>query len=269
MKRLLAVVCVVVLGFGLLAGCNRGNDELVRIVIGATPRPHAEILEYITPALREAGIELVIEEFTDFFVPNVALFDGQIMANYFQHTPFLNAYMTNSGNTLHIVGPVHVEPMGAYSMTLDNIMDIPEGGLVAIPHDATNGGRALMLLEQVGLIGLDPAAGILATPNDIIFNPRNLRFIELEAAMLPRALLGNDADLSIVNTNHLIAGTNLCPVNDSLAREAVIGNPYANILVVRPEDANNEYIAILYRHLTSEAVRAFIYRTYTGIEPVF
>jgi D-methionine transport system substrate-binding protein len=264
------MVCVVVLGLGLFAGCNRGNNELVRIYIGATPRPHAEILEYITPALREAGIELIIRDFTDFAVPNVMLTDGQINANYFQHAPFLNAYIDRTGNRLHIVGPVHVEPMGAYSFTLDNIMDIPENGSVAIPHDATNGGRALMLLEKAGLITLDPAAGILATQHDIIENPRNLRIIELEAAMLPRALSNNEADLSVVNTNHLIAANiGVCPVNDSLIREDVFGNPYANILVVRPEDANCENIATLYRYLTSEAVRAFIMRTYTGIEPVF
>lgn len=268
MKRFLALVCVAVLGLGLFSSCSRDN-ELVRIYIGSTPVPHAEILAYIAPALLEDGIELVIREFTDFQVPNVALYEGQINANYFQHVPFLNIYMERTGNQLHVVGPVHVEPMGAYSMTLNNITDIPEGGSVAIPHDPANGGRALMLLEQVGLIQLDSAAGILATVNDIIDNPRSLRIIELEAAMLPRALLNNDADLSIVNTNHLINGTNLCPVNDSLARENVVGNPYANILVVRPEDAGNEHIATLYRHLTSEAVRAFIQRSYTGVEPVF
>jgi len=274
MKRWI-LVCLAVLGLAFLAGCGNDDGDLVRITIGATPRPHQEMLEYIMPALREAGIELQITTFTDFSVPNVALNDGQIDANFFQHVPFLNLYITNTGNQLHVVGEIHVEPMGAYSLTLDNIHDIPDGGIVAIPGDATNGGRALMLLERAGLIGLDPAAGInpaagvLATLSDINYNPRNLQFRELEAALLPTILMNNDADLSVINTNHLIAGTNLCPVNDSLVREDITGNPYANVLVVRPEDANNPYISILFQYLTSPAMRAFILREYTGVEPVF
>ncbi|MCL2187655.1 MAG: MetQ/NlpA family ABC transporter substrate-binding protein [Defluviitaleaceae bacterium] len=279
MKRFLTVLCVAMLGLALLGGCNRGNDDvlvfpadgsLVRVNIGATPRPHHEILDYITPMLREVGIDLHVVSFTDFHVPNVALWDRQIHANYFQHEPFLNAYINNTGNQLHVVGPVHVEPMGAYSLTLDDIMDIPDGGSVAMPNDPTNNGRALMLLQKAGLIELDPAAGILATANDVTANPRNLRFIELEAALVPHALLNREADVSIVNTNHLIAADpSMCPLNDSLIREAVFGNPYANLLVVRPENADSEVIAALYRVLTSEAVRAFILRTYTGIDPVF
>ena len=267
------VLCVVMLGLGLLAGCSNRDDDLVRIYIGATPRPHHEILDYITPMLREAGIDLRVRPFTDFTMPNIALAEGQIHANYFQHVPFLNAYITNTGNPLHVVGEVHVEPMGAYSLDLENVMDIRDGGLVAIPGDATNGGRALMLLAEAGLIGLpdtiNPAAGVLATVADISYNPRNLSFIELAAEFLPQVLMNREADLSVVNTNHLIAGTDLCPVNDSLIRESLVGNPYANVLVVRPEYADNPYILTIFEYLTSEAVRAFIQRSYTGIEPVF
>jgi D-methionine transport system substrate-binding protein len=282
MKRLSMFFCLLglVLGLVALTGCRGGIDgdklvfpgdgSLVRVEIGASVRPHSEILNYIIPALRADGIELIIHEIIDFHVPNVMLYDKQLHANYFQHEPFLNAYMTRTGNDLYIVGPVHVEPMGGYSQILANVMDIPEGGSVAIPHDATNGGRALFLLASTGLITLCPEVGILATPNDITSNPRNLRFIELEAAILPMALINNEADLLFVNTNHLIASNaGFCPVNDSLIREPVFGNPYANILVVREENADSEVIAMLYRHLTSEAVRAFILREYTGIEPVF
>ena len=162
MKKLF-FACVMMLGLGFLAGCGGGDDDLTRIYVGASIRPHSEILEYITPMLRDAGIDLRIRTFPDFVIPNVALAEGEIHANYFQHFPFLNNFMINTGNELHVVGEVHVEPMGAYSLTLDSIADVPDGGRVAIPNDATNGGRALMLLEQHGLIGLDPAAGILAT----------------------------------------------------------------------------------------------------------
>ncbi|MCL2365289.1 MAG: MetQ/NlpA family ABC transporter substrate-binding protein [Defluviitaleaceae bacterium] len=273
MKKWIAIACVMMLGLGLLAGCGDRDSDLVRIYVGATPRPHHEILDYITPMLRDAGIDLRVVPFTDFNMPNIALTDGQIHANYFQHVPFLNAYIGNTGNQLHVVGEIHVEPMGAYSLDLDNVMDIPDGGLVAIPGDATNGGRALMLLAEAGLIGLpdtiNPAAGVLATVADISYNPRNLRFTELAAEFLPQVLMNREADLSVINTNHLIAGTNLCPVEDSLIRESLVGNPYANVLVVRPEYANNPYIQTIFEYLTSEAVRAFIHRTYTGIEPVF
>jgi D-methionine transport system substrate-binding protein len=285
MKKILAVICIVALGLGLLAGCNRGKDDgvlafpsdnsLVRVYMGASPTPHRMILEYIMPALRADGIDLVITDFIDFNVPNVALTDGEIHANYFQHIPFLNVYMERTGNHLHVIGPVHVEPIGAYSLTLDNIMDIPEGGSVAMPQDPANTGRALMLLQQAGLlqldpnIGIDPIAGVLATPDDVISNPRNLQFTPLEATMVARALMNRDVDLAIVNTNVLLDGTPLCPLTDSLIRETVFGNPYANVLVVREENADSEVIAVLYRHLTSEAVREFIHRTFTGVDPVF
>jgi D-methionine transport system substrate-binding protein len=144
-----------------------------------------------------------------------------------------------------------------------------------MPQDPANTGRALMLLQQAGLIQLDPTidinpiAGVLATPNDVTHNPRNLNFIMLDAPMVARALMNNDADVSIVNTNVLLDGTPLCPINDSLVREPVVGNPYANVLVVREENADSEVIAVLYRHLTSEAVRAFIQRMFRGVDPVF
>jgi len=282
MKRLVSLLCAVAILAGLLTGLSgcRNDDNaplafptdgsLVQVIVGATPRPHAEILAYIAPRLRAEGIELIIQEFTDFHAPNPALFEGQLHANYFQHVPFLNAYITNTGNYLHVVGPIHVEPMGAYSLTLDNINDIPQNGTVAIPGDATNGGRALLLLQQAGLITIDPAAGILATRSDITYNPRNLEILDFDAAMLPRVLMASETDVSIVNTNHLIAAdTGLCPVNDSLVREPTFGNPYANVLVVREENADSPVIAALLRHLQSEAVRAFIYRNYTGVEPVF
>jgi len=284
MKRFFVFLGAVMLGLGLMAGCNRGNDDElafptdgspVRVYIGASPTPHQLILEYITPSLLAAGIDLRITAFAGFDFPNPALYEGQIHANYFQHVPFLNVFMERTGNQLHVVGPVHVEPIGAYSLTLTDVMDIPEGGRVAMPHDPANTGRALMLLQKAGLIQLNPAinidplAGVLATPTDVTYNPRNLEFIPMEASMVAHALLNNDGDLFIVNTNILLDATDLCPINDSLIREDVFGNPYANVLVVRPEHADNEVIAVLYRYLTSEAVRAFIYRTFTGVDPVF
>ena len=271
--RTVSVLLCLVIGTGLLSGCNANSpaygDGLVTLRIGATPVPHAEILQYIRPFLLEEGIYLNIVEFTEFPLVNPALYEGQLDANYFQHVPFLNSFINNTGNQLHIVGPIHIEPMGAYSTVINDISELPVGGRVAIPNDATNGGRALMLLDYHGLISLDPAAGILATVEDIIYNPLELQFYALDAAMLPRILMDGETELAVVNTNHILAGTNLNPLRDSLIIEDPEGNPFANVLVVRPEDAQNEAVLTLFRHLQSDRVRQFILENYDGVVPVF
>ena len=273
MKKLLSVtLCIVLLALSLggLAACNRGDDELIRVRIGATPRPHAEILEYIRPFLLEEGIQLEIVEFTEFALVNPALAQNQLEANFFQHLPFLENYMDASGNRLHVMGAIHIEPMGAYSMTLSDISELPYGGLIAIPDCGVNGPRALMLLELHGILELDPYAGIRAAVHDITYNPLSLRFIEIAPALLPRVLLGREADLSIINTNHVLAGApQINPEEDSLIMEQIYGSPYANMLVVRPEDADNPVMHTLLRHMQSDRVRQFILNNYTGVVPVF
>jgi D-methionine transport system substrate-binding protein len=268
MKKLLLLAGIFLLCFGVLAACNREKDsDVTRIRVAATPRPHAEILEFIKPFLLEEGIDLEIVQFTDFFVLNPALAYGDVDANYFQHQPFLN----NSpyANDLHMLGLIHIEPMGAYSYTLNSIGDLPDGATIAIPSDAPNGGRALLLLQTHGLLTLDPSAGILATPHDIIENPLNLRFEQLDAAMLPRILDDPAVDMAIINTNHVLTGTTLNPMRDSLIIETP-DSPYGNGLAVRAEDAESEIFEILLRHLQSERVRQFILEQYDGsVVPVF
>ena len=278
MKKLSAKVTIIVLCIALLTlslgltACGRNEPEegITRIRVGATPRPHMEILQFIAPYLLEEGIELYLIEFTEFGLVNPALSQNQIDANYFQHVPFLHSYIEASGNQLHIVGDVHVEPMGAYSQTLSHIDELFYGATVAIPDDATNGPRALFLLESYGFLVMDRAPGFRAGVNDILENPLNLQFIELAAAMLPRIFLDNQADLSIINTNHVLSGApHINPVEDSLIMESRYGNPYANVLVVRPEDAENPAVLTLLRHLQSERVRQFILENYDGVVPVF
>ena len=274
MKKLLLAVLVLGL-LGALAACGEntpsgpvvGNDGNTTIIIGATPRPHREILEYLRPYLLQENIVLDIREFTDFHVVNPALAGGELHANYFQHTPFLNA--SPYADRLTMLGLIHIEPIGAYSLTLNDISELPHGGVIGIPNDATNLGRGLLLLQAHGLIEVDPAAGILATESDVTYNPLNLQFRPLDAAFLPQALNDPQIDMAIINTNHVLAGTNLNPMRDSLIIETP-DSPYGNGLTVRTEDADHPAFQILLRHLQSERVRAFIFREYDGaVLPVF
>lgn len=236
------------------------------IKVGATPVPHAEILEFVAPALEEAGYTLEIIEFTDYVQPNLALDAGDIDANFFQHVPYLESFSSNRGLNLVSVGSVHIEPIGLYSETHSAVRSISNGATIAIPNDPTNGGRALLLLESAGLIQLASGVGLDATPIDVVENPLGLFFIELEAAQLPRALA--DVDAAVINTNYAIeAGLN--PVDDALLIETS-DSPYANIVVVRAGDEATPATLALVAALQSEAVSEFILETYEGaVVPAF
>ena len=274
MKKLLLVL-VFIVSLGIMAACSSDTTlpdwvegETFTLVIGATPRPHMEILNYIRPHLLAEGVELVIEEFTEFPLVNPSLADGTLGANYFQHLPFLQA--SPYADELYMLGFVHIEPMGAYSLTLNDINELPYGATVAIPNDATNHGRALLLLQTHGLLTVNPDAGIRATyTSDILDNPLNLRFTALDAAILPRVLEDPAIDMAIINTNHVLAGTDLNPVRDSLIIESP-DSPFANGVAVRVVDKDHPALAVLLRNLQSERVRQFIYRQYDGaVVPVF
>jgi len=274
-KAITLALCILLLTLSLSA-CNRASAELrtdsdgnTIVRIGATPTPHAEILEFIAPFLLEEGIRLEVHVFTDFAFPNPALSDGSLDANYFQHVPFLENYMDASGNELYVMGAVHIEPMGAYSMTINNINELPVGAIVAFPDCPVNGPRALILMADNGLLTLSPYAGYHARIHDIIDNPLELQFVQLAAALLPRVLLDQDADMSIINTNHVLSGApEVDPERDALIRETT-DTPYANMLVVRPEHAEHPVMLAIMRHLQTEQVREFILENYSGIVPVF
>ena len=284
MKKVVSFILILTLVLGFMSGCrgvegvliadaiggNQG-DDLIRIRIGATPIPHQEILEYIMPYLREDGVVLEIVPFTEFPLVNPALADGSLDANYFQHVPFLNMFMEATGTDLRVLGEIHVEPMGAYSSRWNDINDLPYGATVAMPNDVANNARALLLLQENGLVELDPAADpARLTADDIIYNPLGLVVMTFDAAMLPRVLVDDQVDLAFVNTNHLLAGAPAFnPRYDSLIREGFEDNPFANVLVTRPEFENHPAMLTLLRHLQSERVRAFILRSYYGVEPVF
>lgn len=235
------------------------------ITVGATPVPHAQILEFIKPMLKKEGYDLKIRVFNDYIIPNKAVENGELDANYYQHLPYLKEF--NLKNHTHLVPTVgvHIEPMCVYSKKIKNLNELKDNDSVSIPNDPTNESRALMLLQKAGLIKLDNSKGLL-TPKDIVSNPKHLKIIELEAAQLPRTLA--DTTISVINTNYAInAGLN--PLKDSLFTEDK-NSPYVNYIVVKAGNQNEKKIKALDKAITSKAVREFILNKYHGaIVPAF
>ncbi|NLK01202.1 MAG: MetQ/NlpA family ABC transporter substrate-binding protein [Clostridia bacterium] len=263
MKRgILLILCL-----GLIAaftvGCGGGTaagPDDNKVVVGATAKPHAEILEVAKPILEEKGIELEIKVFTDYVQLNPALNDEQIDANFFQHIPYLDDFNENNDANLEWVVKVHNEPMGVYSKNLAGLEDLPDNAKVGIPNDATNGGRALNVLEAAGLIKLEAGAGVTATDKDIVENTKNLDIIMMDAAMLPRSL--EDLDICVINSNYALEA-DLNPVDDSIFMEPK-DSPFANVLVVRPDDKDREAIKALADVLQSPEIKAFLEEEYEG-----
>ncbi|MDR2803733.1 MAG: MetQ/NlpA family ABC transporter substrate-binding protein [Treponema sp.] len=230
-----------------------GKKDGKTLKVGATPVPHAEMLAEIKGVLAKKGIDLQIIEFTDYIAPNAALIAGDIDANFFQHLPYLEANAEWTTKLVSAFG-VHIEPFGLYSKKYTSLDDIPDGATIAIPNDPTNGGRALLLLADNGLIELSPDAGIEATVLDITNNSKGLKFLSLEAAQLPRSL--DDVEAACINGNYALdAGLN--PVNDSIIIEDA-DSPYVNIVVVNKEKENDPRIKALKQALTSAEIRDFI-----------
>ena len=237
-----------------------------QLSVAATPVPHAELLEFVKPALAEPGVELDVKVFTDYVQPNIQVDQKRMDANFFQHQPYLDEFNDGRGTNLVTVTGVHVEPFGAYSSKIESLDELKEGAVVAIPNDPTNGGRALLLLQKAGLITLKDESKITATPRDIADNPKDLDFKELEAATLPRIL--NQVDLALINTNYALeAGLN--PSEDALVIEGS-ESPYVNILVARPDNKDSEAMQKLANALKSDAVKDFIKEKYEGaVVPAF
>lgn len=244
-----------------LAACG-GGEQTQTLTVAVTPVPHADILQFVSDELaEEAGLEIEIVEFTDYVQPNVALDDGSVDANYFQHTVYLADQAEQGGYDFTSLGSVSFQPMGLYSEGVGDLAEIPDGATVAIPNDPVNGSRGIDLLAQEGLITLAPDAPEIPTVLDIADNPHGLRFEEVEAAQLPRSL--SDVDVAAIPGNYAI-GADLNPSRDALVTEAVEGTPYANQLVVRSEDADDEALATLYELLTGPEVKDYINQTYDG-----
>jgi D-methionine transport system substrate-binding protein len=258
MTAMISILAVVTAGCGQAA--NEAPAAANSLKVAATAVPHAEILEHVKPMLAKEGVNLEIKVFTDYILPNTQVFEKQMDANFFQHTPYLEQFNKDNKMDLVKVAGVHIEPLGAYSKKLTKIDELKDGATVAIPNDPTNGGRALALLAKNGLIKLKDGVGVNATVKDITENKKNLQLKELEAAMLPRVL--NDVELALINTNYALEAK-LVPTKDALLIE---GNdsPYVNILVARPDNKDSDAMKKLVKALNSPEVKTFIHEKYQG-----
>lgn len=235
------------------------------ITVGATPVPHADILNFIAPEMKKQGVTLKVLEFSDYVKPNMALADKEIDANFFQHKPYLDSFSKERGLKLSSLVAVHIEPMGVYSKKFKDVKNIPDGAKIAIPNDPTNGGRALKVLADAGFFGLKDGVGVNGTPADIVNNAKNVKILEMEAAVLPRTL--DDVDFAVINSNFALS-VGLNPTKDSLFTESK-DSPYANVVAVRSDD-NREALTKLKTVITSPAVRDFILEKYKGsVVPAF
>ncbi|WP_293846797.1 MetQ/NlpA family ABC transporter substrate-binding protein [uncultured Parolsenella sp.] len=249
------------------ASSSAASDNV--ITVGASPSPHAEILEAIKPELEAQGYELKVVEYSDYVQPNVALSEGDLDANYFQHLPYLENYNTENGTDLASAGAIHFEPMGLYAGKSSDITNVPDGAKIAVPSDATNEARALLLLQDQGVIKLADGVGLEATANDIVENPHNIELVEVEAAAVPRSL--QDVDFGVINGNYaLSAGLDTSATLASEGADSEAAQTYANIIAVRSGDENSEKTQALLKALTSDTARKFIEDTYKGsVIPVF
>lgn len=239
------------------------------ITVGASPSPHAEILEAAKEALKAEGYELKVVEYTDYVQPNLALESKSLDANYFQHLPYLENFNKERGTKLVSVAAIHYEPFGIYAGKSKDLKSLPEGAKIAVPNDVTNEARALLLLADQGLITLKDNTDINATKQDIVENPHKIEIVEVEAAQVPRSL--QDVDFGVVNGNFAIASG--LKVADALATEAadsVAAKTYANIVVVREGDENSEKTQALVKALTTAEIKQFIENKYQGaVVPIF
>ena len=269
MKKTVAIVLTLVLCIGLLAGCGKKADDKV-ITIAATPNPHAEILEVAKDVLAKDGWELKITVYNDYVVPNNVVEDGEIDANYFQHTPYLDEFNEANGTHLVSVATVHYEPLGLYPGTKTSLADLSDGDKVAVANDTTNRARGLQLLEAQGLIKLKEGVGLTATKLDIVENPLNLEIVELEAAQIPNVL--DSVAVAVINGNYAL-GAGLNAGTDALAVEAadsLAATTFGNILVVKAGNENTAKTEALKKALLSDAVRDYINNTYSGaVVPMF
>ena len=255
-KTLLAAVFILV-GATALAG---------ELKVGATPVPHTELLNLVKEDLKTEGVDLKVVEFTDYVTPNLALAEGELDANFFQHFPYLEKFSNERGLNLVSAGKVHVEPLGVFSQKIKDIKDLPNKATIAIPSDPSNGGRALILLHNNGIIKLNDPTNLYVTEFDIVENPKKLKFKPIEAAQLPRVL--PDVEAAVINGNYALEA-GFSPVEDSLLLEGA-ESPYANIIAVKSGDESKEDIQKLLKALQSKKVSDYIGANYKGgVVPAF
>lgn len=266
MKKKITSVLALVLALSValvFTGCGSKESDDKVIKVGATPAPHAEVLEVIKDDLEKEGYTLEIVEYNDYILPNKAVSEGELDANYFQHISYLNNYNEENGTDLVSAGSIHYEPFALYAGKTASIDKLADGAKVAVPNDGTNEGRALKLLEAEGLIKLDPKAGFLATKLDVVENPKNIELVEMEAAQLPRVL--SDMDMAVINGNYAIdAGLKLADAIAVEADDSEAAEAYANVIAVAKGNENSDKVKALVAALHSAEVKEFMEATYGG-----
>ena len=269
MKKIVASVLALALAASLAAcGSSTASSEAASaettvLKVGASPSPHAEILEQVKPILAEQGIDLQITEFDDYVMPNTAVEDGSLDANYFQHLPYLEDFNAKNGTHLASVGVIHYEPMGLYPGKSSDLANIPDGAKIGIPGDNTNGARALLLLEAQGVLKLKEGVGLEATELDIEENPHNVEIVAMEAANLPASL--PDLDFAVINGNYASGagiGDTVLVTEDA---DSVAAQTYGNIVAVKEGNENNPAVLALVEALKSDTIKQYIKDTYNGI----
>ncbi len=271
LRKLFAAALVGALSVSMLAGCGsskgdskKDSAENKTIKVAASATPHAEILEYAKTALKEKGYDLEVTIFDDYVKPNEVVESGEFDANYFQHEPYLNSFNEEKGTHLVIAGKIHYEPFGIYPGTKKSLDDIADGDTIAVPNDTTNEARALLLLQDNGIIKLKDGAGINATVNDIEENPHNIEIVELEAAQVARVV--DETSFVVLNGNYALqAGFSVS--KDALAYEtsdSEAAKTYVNVIAVKEGNENNEAIKALVDVLKSDDVKKYINNTYDG-----
>ncbi len=253
------VLAVVALGIAGVAQPALAQDKTFKV--GVTAGPHAQIMEVVKEQAAKDGLNIQIIEFTDYVQPNAALAAGDLDMNSYQHQPYLDSANKDRGYKLVSVGKTVIFPIGIYSKKIKSLKDFPQGGKFSLPNDPTNGGRALLLLQEQGLIKLRPEAGLKATPIDVIENPKKIKFIELDAAQLPRAL--DDVDAGAVNTNFALEA-GLKPGRDSIVMESP-DSPYANVLVVQEKNKADPRVLKFVTIYQSPAVKDFIIKKFDNV----
>ena len=269
MKKGLALLLAAVLCVAAFTGCGNSNaetkaaDETVKLSIAASPTPHAEILNEAKTLLADKGIELEVIEFTDYVQPNLVVDEGDIDANYFQHTPYLDSFNEEQGTALVSAGAIHYEPLGIYPGKSNDLTNIPAGAEIIVPNDTTNEARALMLLEVNGIIKLKEGAGLKATKADIEEYLFDVEIVEMEAAQVAKSAA--DADFVVVNGNYALLAD--FAIEDALAIEEAdseAAKTYANIIAVREGDETRADIQTLIEVLKSDEIKSYIEATYEG-----
>ncbi len=247
----------------LTSSCSKSKNDLK---VAATPVPHAQMLEFVKPELEAKGINLIIIVTEDYNMPNRVLANREIDANFFQHVPFMEEQIKQFSYAIESIAKIELEPMGIYSKKIKSLSELKDNATIAVPNDMTNEARALLLLQEQGIIKLDDSNNFSVTILNVVDNPKNIKFIEVDAAMLPRSL--EDVDVAVINTNYALEAK-LNPINDALVIENK-NSQYVNIIAVRAGDENRKEIQTLKEAMTSDKMKEFILSKYNGaVLPAF